>query len=178
MPILTAAVIVVGVLCVLNLILIDAVIRRLREISARLGKETAKLLPVGSAIGEVPADAEAIKQGTKVVAMMSTNCSACMSALDATAAYARNLPGGPADILVAIQGEGGHLAEITAALADVTTLVTGQPAADLVTALQGRAFPTFYVLEEGRITAAAHTPLALPALSAAHRALVQSPAGA
>ena len=162
MPILTAAVIVVGVLCVLNLILVDAVIRRLREVSSRLGKDTGKLLPVGSAIGELPADAPALKQGTKIVAMMSTTCSACMSALDATVRYARDLPGGPADIVVAVEGEGGHLDELTAALGDVTTLITGQAATDLVAALQGRAFPTFYLLEDGRIKAAGHTALALP----------------
>ena len=163
MPILTAAVVVVGVLCVLNLILIDAVIRRLREVSSRIGdNEGSKLLPVGSEIGQVPAHAAEIKQGTKIVAMMSTHCSACMSALEATVGYARDLPGGPADILVAVQGEGGNIEEMTAALGDVTTLVTGEAAAELVTALQGRAFPTFYLLEDGRIRAAGHTPLALP----------------
>ncbi|HEU5353244.1 MAG TPA: hypothetical protein VFU65_02225 [Actinocrinis sp.] len=162
MPILTAAVIVVGALCVLNLILIDAIIRRLREISSRLGgKEDGKLLPVGSEIGAVAVGAGHIKQGTKTVVLMSTTCSACLSVLEATVGYARDLPGA-ADILVAIQGEGGNIEEMTAALGEVATLVTGTAAADLVTALQGRAFPSFYLLEDGRVRAAAHTPLMLP----------------
>ena len=166
MPILTAAVIVVGALCVLNLVLIDAIIRRLHEISSRLGgTEGGKLLPVGSEIGAVPAAAEHIKQGVKTVVLMSTTCSACLSVLDATVGYARDLPA--ADILVAVQGEGGNLEEMTAALGQVTTLVTGSAAADLVTSLQGRAFPSFYLLEDGRVRAAAHTPLMLPSPVAA-----------
>lgn len=98
------------------------------------------------------------------MALMSTHCSACMSTLDATAGYARDLPGGSADILVAVQGEGGNIEEMTAALVDVTTLVTGGAATEVVTALQVRAFPTFYLLEDGRVRAAGHTPLALPSL--------------
>lgn len=165
MQILTAAVILVGILCVFNLILADAIIRRLRAVTARLdGAPGAEvLLPVGTEIGEVPEDAAPIKQGSKTVVLMSTTCTACLATLDATASYARSLPGGAADILVAIDGEGGHLDEIAAALGEPTTLVTGPVAAGLVRSLNGRAFPSFYLLEDGRIQAAGHSPKALPA---------------
>jgi len=68
--------------------------------------------------------------------------------LDATVGYARDLPGAGADILVAVQGEGGsieEMEEMAAALGEATALVTGSAAADLVTSLQGRAFPSIYL---------------------------------
>lgn len=175
MQILTVAVIVVGLLCVFNLILADAMIRRLRELSARVAAGPAEevvLLPVGSTVGEVPAEAGALKQGSKIVVLMSTTCTACLAALDATARYARALPGGAADILVAVQGEGGHLDEITAVLAEPTTLVTAESADAVVAALRGRAFPSFYLLEDGLVRAAGHSPKALPDSPTARPAMV------
>lgn len=71
--------------------------------------------------------------------------------------------GATSDILVAVQGEGDHIEEMTTAPSEVTTLVTSPASAELVTALQGRAFPSFYLLEDGR----AH-PFILPSPVPAH----------
>lgn len=85
--ILTAAVIIVGLLCLLNLLLTFGVVRRLREHTAQLAARTGPTASISELVpGERPAAYQAEAEdgatigeysGLRMVAFFSTECSIC-----------------------------------------------------------------------------------------------------
>ncbi len=174
MPYLAAAVVVVGVLCVLNLLLTVAVIRKLRAPSAaRASTAAADALPQpGTIIGGLDATDvtgrlvdDTWLRGTKLVIVMSATCSACVTQLAGAEAYAGAFPGGRDAVLIAVTGQGGHSAEIISALSGLGRLITGPSAASVAATFNVSGFPGFVLLADARVRSAGHSVSALSALS-------------
>jgi hypothetical protein len=171
MPYLAAAVAVVGVLCLFDLILTVAVIRKLRDHSARLSRVTlpATLLPAGTEVAEVATvdrygeaiDGAWLRNGMKLVIFMSATCSACIDQLPDAAARAGGFPGGPDSILTAVVGADGNSAEIVSAFDGIARLVQGAQVDSVVSAFQVSAYPSYFVLDNGRIEVATHSAPAI-----------------
>ncbi|GAA2884654.1 hypothetical protein GCM10010517_48030 [Streptosporangium fragile] len=173
MPYLTAAVIVLGVLCGLNLMLTLAVIRRLKEHTRKLaelsGGGGGRLPAVGSAVGHFDAltvDGEAVSRhalepGT-VVGFFSPGCEPCRKSLPEFTEYARALPGGRNRVLAVVTGTDDS-GDMTGALARVARVVAEGHGGPVTTAFGVGAFPTFCLLDDGHTVAAAGFELsALP----------------
>jgi hypothetical protein len=174
MPYLAAAVVVVGVLCVLDLLLTVAVIRKLRALSAARAATAADgaLPQPGTIIGGLDASDvtghlvdDTWLRGTKLVILMSATCSACMTQLPSAKAYAGTFPGGRDAVLIAVDGQGGHSAEIVSALDGLGRLVTGPSAASVAATFNVTGFPGFVLVADARVRSAAHSVSALSALS-------------
>ncbi|MEV4380147.1 TlpA disulfide reductase family protein [Streptosporangium sp. NPDC049644] len=173
MPYLVAAVVVLGVLCGLNLMLLLAVVRRLKEharvLADRPGAGGARLPEAGSAVGHFDAlstDGEAVSRralepGT-LVGFFSPGCGPCTENLPKFTAYAAALPGGRDRVLAVIAGADDS-EEMRVALARVSRVVVEAHGGPVAAAFGVSAFPTFCVLDgEGVITAAGFDLSALP----------------
>ncbi|UBU18340.1 redoxin domain-containing protein [Nonomuraea gerenzanensis] len=173
MSFLVAAVVFVGVLSAVNLFLLLAVIRRLREHANVLRHVTAPpaftppgtRLPgftatdtTGAAVSRATLGAGG---GTTVVGMFSTDCSACDEHLPAFAERVRHL--GRDRVLALVVGGGPKEATFTAALADLAAVVTEERDGQMYTAFGRPPFPGFYLVDgEGVVTASAHSTSELP----------------
>lgn len=167
MAYLAAAVAVVGVLCLFDLLLTVAVIRKLREHSARLSRVALPdtLLPAGTEVAEASiadghgevVDGAWLHTGTKLVVFMSATCSACIDQLADAVAHASGFPGGPDSILIAIAGKDGHSAEIISAFNGIARVVQGSQADSVVSAFRVSAYPSYFVLDTGRVQVATHS---------------------
>ncbi len=185
MPYLVAGVVLVGLLCLFDLFLTFAVIRRLREHSTRLDRVASadRLLPVGARIGPVAAadllgdavTAEWLRQGTKFAVLMSDGCSSCLAEVGAAADYAGRMPGGRDSVLAVVveRGGGGHGAgagdgeqadQLVAALRGVARVAVGADAEALATAFAAESYPCLYLLDRGRVAVAGHAVDQLPEL--------------
>ncbi|SEF94552.1 hypothetical protein SAMN05444920_1011082 [Nonomuraea solani] len=164
MVFLTVAVIVVGALCLLNLLLTFGVIRRLRAHTERLeilgaqGVRTSELIPVpGYEVPEVAAatvDGEPVSFAERtLVAFFAQGCSACEDKLPEFVSHAGAVPGGRDRVLAVVSGEPGRMAATIDALAAVARVVTGPQADPVIAAFGVRAFPTFGVVEGGTVRA-------------------------
>jgi len=179
MAILTAAVVVVGLLCLADLLLTFGVIRRLREHAEQLAgshssHEEAPItdLKEGEALAPFSAQALAGEQltgpaGLRMVAFFSATCSACPARVppfldyvqanqidrDAVLAVMVNPSGAP----VSYQEDVAKVARITVASSD----------SEIEKAFKVRGFPTFFVLDgAGSVSQATHEPVTLTALTA------------
>ncbi|MEV0386484.1 hypothetical protein [Nonomuraea sp. NPDC050643] len=177
MVFISVAVILVGVLCLLDLVLTFGVIRRLRAHTAQLeslgqgGSWTSDLIPSpGFEVGEVTAatvDGETVSAETfaerTLVAFFAQGCTACEEKLPEFVSHAGAVPGGRDRVLAVVSGEPGPMAETIAALASVARVVTGTQADPVVAAFAVRAFPTFGVVEGGTVRAMDNDLARLPA---------------
>jgi thiol-disulfide isomerase/thioredoxin len=164
MPYLIAAVVIVGVLCVLNLLLTYGVIRRLREhgeLLAKGGPAVPDLMArPGAVVGPFAATtvdgdelvADDLGPGT-LVGFFSPSCPACVHQLpefvDAAAAH----PGGRDGVLAVV---GGHeeAAEQVAALSSGARVVVAAPGAEIEKAFEVKGYPAFAMLGEDRVVTA------------------------
>lgn len=174
---LATGVTVVGLLCLFDLFLTFAVIRRLREHASRLERVAGadRLLPVGARIGAAtaadldgqPVTAEWLRQGTRLVVLMSDTCNSCLAEVGAAAGYAGRMPGGRDDVLAVVTGRGaadGHRDQLVAGLREVARVATGADASALATAFAAESYPCFYLLDRGRVAVAGHGVDDLPEL--------------
>lgn len=166
MQYLIAAVVIVGMLCVLNLLLTYGVVRRLREHGELLAQGPAAmpapLAGVGSVVGEFTAItvdgdelvADDLAAGT-LVGFFSLGCSGCLRELprfvDAAAAH----PGGPGRVLAVVIGGDEDAAEQVAALSPTARVVVAPPGAEIEKAFGVQGYPAFALLGEGRVVTAA-----------------------
>ncbi|MFG3556707.1 TlpA disulfide reductase family protein [Micromonospora sp. NPDC047557] len=154
MPFLIAAVVLVGLLCVLDLVLTLGVLRRLREHSDLLtdpGRATTD--PAQSRVGETvgdfrtttvhgePVSGDTLPDGT-VVAFFTPGCEPCERELPRFATHARSVPAGRDAVLAVIVGAPQEAREYVAVLASVARVVVEDPLGPVAAAFNTTAFPT------------------------------------
>ncbi|MFF0819246.1 MULTISPECIES: TlpA family protein disulfide reductase [Micromonospora] len=179
MTVLAAAVVFLGLLCLLNLLFTLGVIRRLRQHTEQLAAlpnhdqamEPIKLAP-GSRVGEFSAittegvhvtDAS-LEQGA-LVAFLSATCPACAEQLPAFVERLKNYSL-PRDLIyVFLVGEEEKLETMKAELSPLAQVAIQPFGGPVSKAFQVAAFPSFILLSAGaRIVGASVSPDELPAL--------------
>jgi hypothetical protein len=170
---LACAVVVVGALCLVDLLLTFGVVRRLREHAALLAGIQSSAVPgSGLSDGDKPepftaTDAEGIAvhgpAGLGVVAFFSTTCPVCPLRAPAFVEYVRAHHPARDPVLAVITGDAGASVPYLADLMKVAR-VCFEPAGGPVS--QGfalKAVPAFFVLDEdGTVLTSHHDPAALP----------------
>ncbi|MEQ4720213.1 TlpA disulfide reductase family protein [Nonomuraea sp. B19D2] len=171
MPYLVAAVVVVGLLCLVDLVLTLAVIRRLRVHTLRLaelGPTRAPLVRPGTTLGDFSATAvggetvsRAFFSGPSVVAVFSTECASCHERLPEFTAYLADTR--PQRVLAVVTGDPDEARRFTRELTSATVVL--EPMGGPVSrALQVSQFPSFYLVDGDAVIVAADTaPGRLPA---------------
>lgn len=163
---MSAALAAVGALCLVNLALLFAAIRKLRLLDERVGKmplmAPAALLPVGSRVPEFAAVTTAgesrsvadLAGSRSVVGFFSPNCQPCKIQVPQFIEFARALPGGAGHALAVVVGDGAAAAELAAELDGAATVVLTAARGPLIAAFSVRGFPAFYLVDPaGRIEA-------------------------
>ncbi|TDC62947.1 hypothetical protein E1200_23975 [Actinomadura sp. GC306] len=164
MTVCTAAIMVVGVLCLLNIALTLAVIRRLNE-QARLLAEPGRApaqrgypppleIAPGERVGDfsvATVDGEPVSRAalpeTTLVAFMAPGCQSCEQSLPDFLARADAAPGGRDGVLAIVLGKGPGRDELCAELAPVARVLTeDEEGGPLVQAFGVGALPAFGVL--------------------------------
>jgi thiol-disulfide isomerase/thioredoxin len=176
MSYLAAAVVLLGVLCCLNLAMTLAVVRRLRT-QAERASEDAVRLPPGVLAPEFSATTVSgpvvtlsdLTGARSVVAFLAANCPPCHEQVPEFTAYARSVPGGPAQVLaVVVGGTDAETAQLAGDLEGAASVALENVAGPLQKAFSVTGFPTFYVLDDtGRIQVSAPTMRGVPAFQAA-----------
>ncbi|MDL4776145.1 MULTISPECIES: peroxiredoxin family protein [Thermomonosporaceae] len=154
MPYLVAAVVLLGVLCLLNLLLTLGVLRRLRE-QAGSGHASLFALGPGSTIGDFTAlttDDEPVSRDTLmgVVAFFSAACDSCHELLPRFVEHARGQ--GRENVLAIV---GGDDPETVRALTPVARVVQAEfDGGPVARAFQNTLTPALYLVGEGGLVAA------------------------
>lgn len=174
MPILIAAVAIVGVLCLLDLLLTFGVIRRLREHTQMLTTlasppPDAFGLPAGElpvAFSTVTTEGEAVTgpAGLALVAFFST-CSVCPERVSPFADYLHGQRVAPDGVLVVSVGPGGTPHQYLAELADLALICVEPEGGEIAKAFKVAAFPSFFLLAaDGSVSAIGYDPVELPGM--------------
>jgi thiol-disulfide isomerase/thioredoxin len=175
MPYLAAGLVLVGALCLFNLVLTVGVVRRLREHGDSLARLSASgpspmvRLGPGSEVGDFTAttvDGETITRDlvTGVVAFLSTGCEPCQEMLPRLVDYARAAPGGRVEVLAVIAGDREEAMEKAAVLAPVARVIVEESHGPVTVAFQNEWFPALYLLgDEHRLVASGGRLEDLPA---------------
>jgi hypothetical protein len=173
MPVLYAAVALVGALGLLNLLLTFGVLRRLREHAAMLREGTAVTPPVVRlAAGERPDSFSAVSVTGKhignstelhVVAFFSTACSICAERIEPFAEYLADRGIGPDRVLAVIAQEDGTPAPFQQRLEQVATVCAEPADGAVASAFRVSGFPAFCLLgADGALLASGYDPAMLP----------------
>ncbi|MEU6427174.1 hypothetical protein ABZ860_14890 [Microbispora sp. NPDC046973] len=162
MPYLVALVVLVGVFCLVNLILIVGVIRRLREhdeaLAARSEQEQNRRAILSE--GEVAEPFETVStdgglvsrdrfEQPTLVGFFSPGCTACHEALPGFLAMAERFPGGPEQVLAVIVDENGESGAQRASLEPVARVVVEKLGGPVTSALHVGAVPAFGLVGPG-----------------------------
>jgi hypothetical protein len=182
MAILSAAIVVVGLLCLTDLLLTFGVIRRLREHTERLANSSGMDLhaPVSDlAIGETvaPFTAPSVSgeplsgpAGLRMVAFFSAGCSACPERVPAFVDYVRANQITRDSIIAVVISSRPEPVSYQEDIAAVAPVLVEPLDGGLADAFKVRGFPTFFLLDgAGSVSAYSHEPVALPALAAARQ---------
>ncbi|MFE3456598.1 TlpA family protein disulfide reductase [Nocardiopsis aegyptia] len=168
MTVLTVAVVLVTGLCLLNLLLTVAVIRRLKEHTALIGGGVGgpdafpdSMLPAGARIGTYSAetlDGTVLTRddlhGHTLIGVFSPGCSGCAQQLPHFVELARNTPGGRDGVLALVVGGLEEAAGEIAQLAPVARVVHEADDGPLTRALGVQAFPAIARVDaDGRVLA-------------------------
>ncbi|MEV4759316.1 TlpA disulfide reductase family protein [Micromonospora sp. NPDC049559] len=161
MPFLTAAVVVVGLLCALDLILTLGVIKRLREHSELLSKRDQPALrpalPVGGEVGEFatstvdgePLTRDALRD-TTLVAFFSPTCAPCREKLPKFVEFAKSVPGGRSRVVAGVVGKIAEADDLVRELRPVAQVVVETYDGELSAAFKTKMFPTVLLVEPDR----------------------------
>jgi len=167
MTVLTVAVVLVTGLCLLNLLLTVAVIRRLREHTELIGNMGGaqdfpdSMLPVGERIGDYSAetlDGAVLTRddldGQTLIGVFSPGCHGCEQQMPHFVELAKNAPGGRGGVLALVVGGLEEAAGEIARLTPVARVVHEADDGPLTRALGVRAFPALARVDsEGRVLA-------------------------
>jgi thiol-disulfide isomerase/thioredoxin len=159
---LSAAVVVVGVLCALDLLLTYGVIRRLREhaelLAQRPGGFPDLIAGAGATVDGFTATtidgdevvAEDLEPGT-LVGFFAPGCVACVEQLprfvDAAAAH----PGGQARVLAVVVGAEEDAEEQVAALSPKARVVVAEHGSQIEKAFAVQGYPAFALVGDARV---------------------------
>jgi len=155
--ILTAVVILVGLLCVLDLLLTLGVIKRLREHTELLSAadNAPSALAVNSEVADfhvATVDGELLRSemldGETLVAFFSPSCGPCQERLPEFVEYARAWPGGRDRTLVVVVGEEAEAVAPVAALSPVARVAVEGPDGALASAFEVNAYPTVLMIAQ------------------------------
>jgi thiol-disulfide isomerase/thioredoxin len=163
---MSVALAAVSALCLVNLALLFAVIRKVRLLGERVDKvpvmAPAALLPVGSQVPEftaVTTNGESrsladLAGSRSVVGFFSPNCQPCQVQVPQFIEFAKALPGGVGHAFAVVVGEGTAAAGLAAELDGAAAVVITPARGPLIAAFSVRGFPAFYLVDpDGRIEA-------------------------
>jgi hypothetical protein len=171
MLVLTAAVILVGTLCALDLLMTFGVVRRLREHTATLEDLLSRgggAAPIGPAIaGDLPGPGKEVGSftatavdGTRisldllpanhVAVFLTSDCPSCKDQVPALSSWAAAQD--RARTVVVVDGRLADPAELVAALSPVATVVVESTDIPVTEAYGVHAFPSFAVVEDGKVS--------------------------
>jgi thiol-disulfide isomerase/thioredoxin len=176
MTLLSVAVALVAVLCLVDLVLTLGVVRRLREHTRRLS--AAQGFPAGGGTIRKPGDGvdpftatglsgEPVSLDDLVeptlVGFFSPNCPACEEKLPSFVSYAKAFPGGTRRTLAVIAGDVGGV-RYRSALSEVAAAVVVEHELGPVQQAFGvSGFPAFLVVVDGVVAQSTHDVAELPA---------------
>ena len=179
MPYLVAAVMLIGAICLVDLLLTVGVIRRLRQHADLLSKlpGVGYELPEGPplAAGTRPADFTATTTAGETVTPASlgaqtvlgffmSQCQPCSELLPKFMRYAAELPASHPRPLAVVVGDDAQAAEYAERLGEVARVVAEPMLGPVSTAFSVQGFPAVAILDEqGVVAAAASRLLDLPA---------------
>lgn len=176
---LTALVVVVGIVGVLNLLLLFGVIRRLKEHDESIAKipygalqspPADSMRAPGSEVDEftaVSTDNVAVGKESltteTLVGFFSASCAPCIENAPKFAARAAGVPGGKDSVLAIVVAEGDDdPSEMVGVLGAGARVVVEDYAGPIAAAFGVTAFPTYAVVAAGKITASAIDVSMLP----------------
>lgn len=175
MPIVIAAVTVVGVLCLLDLLLTFGVIRRLKEHTAMLAERgPGSLAPpvIGLSEGERPGafsavttDGQHVDESTplRLVAFLSTACSICPERVPTLLKYLATHHIDRASVLAVVVGPDGEHAPYLESLAEAAQICVEHDQGDVSRAFRTAGYPAFCLLSaDGTVLASGYDPEMLP----------------
>jgi hypothetical protein len=157
MAFLAAAVVLVAVVCLLNLLLLFAVLRRLREHTDELARlRQARLVDpaaeeASALIGRsLPDLTTATGDRPELVGFFDAGCSSCHELAPDFAIAARQAPS-----VAIVTGEGPGADELVALLAAGPTVLVGEQASNVSSSIGIRAYPTFVRIDaDGKVVRA------------------------
>jgi thiol-disulfide isomerase/thioredoxin len=181
MPYLIAAVIVVGALCVLDLLLTLGVIRRLREHTELLSRRPTEtgtsnaIIAAGQTPGAFAAeDTDGLSvrhddgRAPQLVGFFSPDCPACRELLPKFVEHAARYPGGRPQVLAVVTGSGPGVDDLAGQLTGVARVVVEEAGGPVSAAFQVTGSPAWCVLDEHGVVQDGglgfdRLPLAVPA---------------
>ena len=168
MVILSVAVVVIGAMCLLNLVLTFGVIRRLREHTELLNQRVAErdaapgpiMLEPGATVGDFSVttiDGVAVSRadltGHRLVGFFSPTCSACAENMPKYVAHAQTHPGGREAVLSVVVGSEAETAEMTRQLEGVSTVVRDEEQGEISRAFAIDGYPAYGILDGDKVVA-------------------------
>jgi peroxiredoxin len=149
-----------GLVCFINLLLLVGLVRRLRMHIADHEKHVGAgarpyTLSVGALIPEFTASAVGgstfssgeLQGSPSLIGFFSAACRGCRAQVPDFCDLARTIPNGPDHVLAVIDGASDDGRDLEIALAEVATVVAEPEGGPVVRAFEVHAFPTFYVID-------------------------------
>jgi AhpC/TSA family protein len=178
MAALTAAIVLVGLLGLVNLVFSFGVIRRLREHTEildklsqrRSGERIDAIIEVGRTVADFDThtvDGERVSRddlaGTTLVGVFSPGCPACEEQMGDFIAYARAHPGGRSQVLAVVVGAETESASYVERLEGAARVVREPVGGPVSTALAVRGFPAFALVDGDLVSVSGFAVGELPA---------------
>jgi peroxiredoxin len=168
-PIVVAAIVILTVLVLVNLLLTGAIIRRLRTYEGvRTAEPAHPGLPAGAEVPSftshtvdgVEVTPASLAENTTLVGFFSTDCSACVTAVPAFLEAARDRSAAGLAVLAVVLAGRRSPAELLAALGEDQRVVLEDDQGPLVRAFSAGPTPWFFLVgRDGRIVANALDPV-------------------
>jgi thiol-disulfide isomerase/thioredoxin len=172
MPIVITAIVVVGGLCLLDLLLTFGVIRRLREHTSMLTGARNSEPPIGLAAGKRPGAFSAVTTsgdevtgaaGLRVVAFFSSWCSTCPERVPPFVEYLSAHHIERTSVLAVVAADDPTPAPYLEQLAEVALTCVEPTRGEIATAFQVAGFPVFFLLDvDGVVAVSGYDPATLP----------------
>jgi thiol-disulfide isomerase/thioredoxin len=179
MSYLVVAVVILGLLCLVNLTLTFVLVRRVSGLSAQPGRPAGfrpalPVLPPGSqvpgftvtTVSGATRSLDDLAGSRSLLGFFSPGCPPCQDAVPEFIDFARTIPGGTSQVLAVVSGPEGTAAEgFARELRDAASVVVEPRQGPAAAAFQVSGYPRFFVLDEsGRIEASGPSmPLLLSA---------------
>lgn len=163
---LAAAVVLVGLLCLVNLVLTLGMVRRLRDQARLIQAMTGVMppaggVPVGEKLDEFTATTIAgapmssgLLADRTLVGFFSPGCQPCAEQLPRFVSQARSMPDGMRQVLAVVDAEPAGSQEYLERLGPVAQVVREGPDGAARRAFQVTGFPTFFLVGAGGVVLA------------------------